>query len=284
MKKAIIISIFILATSCNISTSTTKENNISTSTAKENNITIDTSIRKQNQLKQKWIQDTQIIIQGSYKENGENLWFDKTSLWKEDRILYSLLDEGEASFIDEKTAIMTTPQITPTLERNLYIIRISNNTIYRTKNPNGFIPIDKWDGKTVTTNDLISIAQKHQAKSCFLTEIQGINYQYAFKDWVGNSLNFEIKNNGNLFQVGTEQGFIDNRTFNIKYIYYTKGIDDYYAIYKEIQAQNKNRPKYRVFKIDPTTKIVYIDCGGVYEEAFDKIQWNTPHIFMSPKK
>lgn len=70
-------------------------------------------------------------------------------------------DLPNSSFLDEKTAIMFMPSsASPKLENSIYIVRISNNTIYRTKNPNGFTHIANWDGKTVDPTDLMILGKK----------------------------------------------------------------------------------------------------------------------------
>lgn len=174
MKKLNMLLLLVLFTSCTMFPNSEAEESITING--EESITINTDTRTQYQLKQKWIAHTASITRGSYSGNADlwgggslllDLWFENGDLWDAmlevdnlPYVIHTLLTD-EASFVDEYTAIMAMAySASPKLAGNLYIVRLSNETIYRTKSHNGFNHINKWDGKTVNTNNLIPIAQK----------------------------------------------------------------------------------------------------------------------------
>ena len=76
-------------------------------------------------------------------------------------LLVSGKDPKFASFFDEKTTIVYMPNSASTpLENSVYVLRLSNETLYRTKNPRGFTHLSSWDGRSADTNDLTPIGTK----------------------------------------------------------------------------------------------------------------------------
>ena len=98
----------------------------------------------------------------------------------------SKLGTFPAHFVDEKTAIMYMPSsASPKLYGALYVVRISNDIIYRTRNARGFANIANWDGKSVDTSDLIPIAVPEGAElpiPPFLDEamFEGMTISYSY--------------------------------------------------------------------------------------------------------
>ena len=76
-------------------------------------------------------------------------------------LLVSGKDPKFASFFDEKTALVYLPNSASTpLENSVYVLRLSNNTLYRTKDPRGFIHLNSWDGKQADIANLVPIGKK----------------------------------------------------------------------------------------------------------------------------
>ena len=149
-----------------------------------NFVTINTDSDIQAQYKKEWLELTKSIDENNaYTGEADiwgggdldlHLWFVEGNLWdfmnsfNPDRkyILHKLVDtdplgQDKSSFIDGNTAIMVMPaSASPTLQGSLYVVRISNETIYRTYDKWGVEFIDKWDGKQVDIANLVPIGKK----------------------------------------------------------------------------------------------------------------------------
>ena len=149
-----------------------------------NFVTINTDPTTQAQYKAEWLALTSTIDENNaYTGEADiwgggdldlHLWFEEGNLWdfmnafNPDRkyILHKLVEshllgKGKSSFVDGNTAIMVMPaSASPALEGVLYVVRISNETIYRTYNEWGVNFIEDWDGKQVDIANLIPIGKK----------------------------------------------------------------------------------------------------------------------------
>ncbi|MDK2819111.1 MAG: hypothetical protein KFW21_06660 [Spirochaetota bacterium] len=152
-------------------------------------ITVNSDPTIQAQYKDEWTDITSSIDKNNPYAGRANIWgggllsmhfwFEKGDLWdymdnidpNKKYILHTLvnnhtLGKEKNSFIDGKTAIMVMPaSASPKLSGALYIVRISNNTIYRTKSEWGFAFIDAWDGEQVDIGNLIAIATNKNIKN-----------------------------------------------------------------------------------------------------------------------
>lgn len=170
---------------CSLSTGTTKNTSIYFEGA-----TLNTDPTIQAQYKAEWIKHTKSIKRGSYHGSADvwgdgalamDFWFDNGNLWDAmttvdnlPYVLYHLLS-GEKDpykpswvnendlFLDGKTAIMYLPNsaASPRLAGNLYLVRITNNELYRTKDSgSGFARYQNWNSTTIPSHDLIKIADR----------------------------------------------------------------------------------------------------------------------------
>ena len=140
-----------------------------------NFVTINTNPTTQAQYKAEWLALTSTIDENNaYIGEADiwgggdldlHLWFEEGNLWdfmnafNPDRkyVLHTLV---ENRFIDGNTAIMAMPySASPVLSGALYVVRISNETIYRTEDEWGFDFQNKWDGKQVDIANLIPIGK-----------------------------------------------------------------------------------------------------------------------------
>ena len=141
-----------------------------------NFVTINTDPTTQAQYKAEWLALTSTIDENNtYTGEADiwgggdldlNLWFEEGNLWdymdafnpENPYILHTLV---ENSFIDGNTAVMAMhPEASTILSGVLYVVRITNDTIYRTEDEWGFDFQNKWDGKQVDIANLISIGKK----------------------------------------------------------------------------------------------------------------------------
>ena len=138
-------------------------------------VTINTDPTIQAQHKAEWLALTKSIDRdNAYSGKADiwgggaldlHLWFVDGDLWDymdswptESYVLHTLVPNG---FINGHTAVMLIPSSASyTLAGTLYIVKISNNTIYRTQDAWGFNHIDKWDGKQVDLANLVPIGTK----------------------------------------------------------------------------------------------------------------------------
>ena len=141
-----------------------------------NFVTINTDSTIQAQYKAEWMTLTSAIDKNNaYTGSSDiwgggeldlNIWFQEGDLWdymdafnpENPYVLHSLV---ENSFIDGNTAIMAMhPKASTVLAGALYVVRISNETIYRTYDEWGFDFQNKWDGKQVDIANLVPIGTK----------------------------------------------------------------------------------------------------------------------------
>ena len=149
-----------------------------------NFVTINTDSTIQAQYKAEWLALTSTIDKNNaYTGSSDiwgggeldlNIWFQEGDLWdymdafnpENPYVLHTLVEshrlgEGKSSFVDGNTAIMVMPaSASPALEGVLYVVRISNETIYRTYNEWGVNFIEDWDGKQVDIANLVPIGKK----------------------------------------------------------------------------------------------------------------------------
>ena len=138
-------------------------------------VTISTDPTIQAQYQQEWLKNTKDITQATYYGYSDiwgdgaldlHLWFDfEGNVWdaminvdNRPYVLYKLL--ATPMFLDGNTAIMSIPSsASPKLANTLYLVRVSNNTIYRTENSRkGFAHLSTWNKKDIPSHPLIAVA------------------------------------------------------------------------------------------------------------------------------
>ncbi|MGL4677363.1 MAG: hypothetical protein ACRCWI_06820 [Brevinema sp.] len=154
---------------------------VSCSVQPEGTIRINQDPQVQAQYKEAWLELTKNITEASPYSGIADIWgggdlkldfifddqgtlrnnfdFDPATYYD----LHPLVSQYEkftnSSFLDKNTAIVFMPNsASPALEGTLYILRISNQTLYRTKSASGFAHINSWDGISIDTNNLVAIS------------------------------------------------------------------------------------------------------------------------------
>ena len=129
----------------------------------------------QAQYHKEWLKNTKDITRATYYGYSDiwgdgaldlHLWFDfEGNVWdaminvdNRPYVLYKLL--ATPMFLDGNTAIMSIPSsASPKLANTLYLVRVSNNTIYRTENSRkGFAHLSTWNKKDIPSHPLIAVA------------------------------------------------------------------------------------------------------------------------------
>ncbi|MGL5956523.1 MAG: hypothetical protein ACRC0X_08000 [Brevinema sp.] len=162
----------------------------------------------QEQYKQAWLALTKDITESSPYTGKADIWgggamqldfvFDeKGNLlnnfdWEPDKYyeLHSLISQESkfinSSFLDERTAIVFMPDSatsSPIMAGSVYVLRLSNETLYRTKSAYGFDHIETWDGIAVDTKDLVAIGTLKQVQNTGINPDPQIQAQYK-KAWL----------------------------------------------------------------------------------------------------
>ncbi|MGL4367626.1 MAG: hypothetical protein ACRCTQ_05040 [Brevinemataceae bacterium] len=295
---------FLLLNSCQLPppTAQRKEELISFS-----EVIIDTNPLTQSKFQQEWMTNiSKYTRENSYDYIADiwgggalklHLWFDQNgALWDSmidvdnlPYILHPLVSKYEkkfenSAFIDGKTAVVVMPwSASFKLAGNLYVLRVSNNTIYRTHGSlTGFHHANRWDGKTIPNHYLVNlkysanqpdknpiIPRPEDTNDTSVFTMQQINYspevQKQFEDsWNQKINNFPLNNYEATiaYQNGTSTksftGFIDN---SIMYRDSRDSGKDKYLFKKQILSNHS----YPIFLDEQTAVMVQYTQASSFE-------------------
>ena len=165
----------------------------------------------QAQYQKEWLKNTKDITRATYYGYSDiwgdgaldlHLWFDlKGDMWdaminvdNKPYVLYKLLG-STPMFLDGKTAIMSIPSsASPKLANTLYLVRVSNNTIYRSEDSRkGFAHLSTWNKKDIPTHTMIMLATNiNPTKSLLSADMikSGHTITYSINNGVSKTLAF----------------------------------------------------------------------------------------------
>ena len=249
---------------------------------------------KQETYRQQWLENTKAInVDNRYSGFADvwgdgkmalDFWFENGNLWDayydvpSGYVLHKLLtDKGnwtanKTTFIDGNTAIMYMPSsASPKLAGNLYIVRVADNKIYRTKNgARGFANLNTWDGKTIPESALdpenlvvIATSKVPDVEMPFdTTEAAQANYR---KQWMENTKNITKEANYNTKDVAINGSGIE---WNVHV---------WFKNYDEMQYGEDNT----IYKL-VTDKATFIDgnTAVMYYDVFDFFNQGSLHVFQ----
>lgn len=179
MKKIIILCLGILANCSLEKNNSTHPNSIEQIKINFPTTTLNLDSSIQTKYKSEWLKNVVDIKRGTYYGKVDiwgggdldlYLWFQDGNLWdsmikvdNQDYVLYTLLDSNKykASFVNSYTAIMEMPaSASPKLAGSLFVIMVSNNTIYRSEKSSGFANQKDWNKQNIPQHQLIEIAKR----------------------------------------------------------------------------------------------------------------------------